>query len=102
MGLNKSLAIGPTDDFFLPSSMEFNETRESDCSADDQKTDLFQLPSINPQGVLSQILFDVCVPKNIVGWDIKPGMSLNGKQTFPSGRRHGPLNPMKFIRRSRL
>ena len=85
VGLNKSLTIGPSDDFFLPSSMEFNETRESDSSSDDQKTDLFQLPSINPHGVLSQILFDVCVPKNIEGWDIKPGMFLNWKQTFPSG-----------------
>ncbi|XP_020269377.1 uncharacterized protein LOC109844670 isoform X2 [Asparagus officinalis] len=96
---DKSLAIEPADDFFLPSSMEFSETREANSSADEQNTSSVQLPSINPHGVLSQILFDVCVPRNVEGWDIKPGMSLNRRHNFTPG---GRLNPMKFIRRSRL
>lgn len=99
----KRLASGLGDDLFTPSSMEISDTKEADSCGDEQNTDLFHLPSINHHGVLSQILFDVCVPKNIEGWDIKPGMSLNGRQTFASGgRRQGPLNPLKFIRRSRL
>ncbi|KAJ6846976.1 uncharacterized protein M6B38_284215 [Iris pallida] len=90
-------SIGPSDPFFLPSSVDFSDTRESGSLQDEQKGDLFHLPSINPHGVLSQILFDVCVPKNIEGWDIKPPVPITGKQI-----RHGPFNPFRFIRRSRL
>ncbi|KAJ6806259.1 uncharacterized protein M6B38_301730 [Iris pallida] len=100
MSSNESLnrvAIGPSN-HFLPSLVDFGETEESGSLQDEQKGDLFHLPSINPHGVLSQILFDVCVPKNIEGWDIKPAVPKNGT----SGRRHGPFNPIKFIRRSRL
>lgn len=91
----KRVATDPTDHFFLPSSMEYNENQE------EPKDELFHMPSINPQGVLSQILFDVCVPKNIEGWDIKHAASINGRQRFGSSRR-SPLNPVKCIRRSRL
>lgn len=100
MRSNESLrrvAIEPSDHFFLPSSLDFSETKESGSLQDEQKGDLFHLPSINPHGVLSQILYDVCVPKNIEGWDIKPSVPKNGKQSC-----HGPFNPIKFIRRSRL
>ncbi|KAL0917129.1 hypothetical protein M5K25_012176 [Dendrobium thyrsiflorum] len=95
---NESLmrvAVEPSDHFFLPRSNEFSDTRPA---IDEQKGELFQLPSIKPHGVLSQILFDVCVPKNIEGWDIKPMSSLNGSRDC----RHGPFNPIKYIRRSRL
>ncbi|OAY66703.1 hypothetical protein ACMD2_02144 [Ananas comosus] len=91
----KRVATDPTDHFFLPSSMEYNENQE------ESKDELFHMPSINPHGVLSQILFDVCVPKNIEGWDIKHAASVTGRQRFGSSR-HSPLNPVKCIRRSRL
>ncbi|KAK8925708.1 hypothetical protein KSP39_PZI018482 [Platanthera zijinensis] len=61
----------PTDHFSVQSSTEFSEIRSGVSPVDEQKSGLFQIPSIKPQGVLSQILFDVCVPKNIEGWDIK-------------------------------
>ncbi|KAK8952436.1 hypothetical protein KSP39_PZI003080 [Platanthera zijinensis] len=85
----------PTD-HFVQSSTEFSEIRSGVSPVDEQKSGLFQIPSIKPQGVLSQILFDVCVPKNIEGWDIKPISSLN------SAHRRRPFNPIKCIRRSRL
>ncbi|PKA50008.1 hypothetical protein AXF42_Ash017547 [Apostasia shenzhenica] len=92
----KRIAIAPSDDFFLPSPIEFGKTGD-DCASliDEQKAELFELPSIKPHGVLSQILFDVCVPKNIEGWDIKPHAS-------SSFWRHGAFNPIKCIKRSRL
>ncbi|WOL08780.1 hypothetical protein Cni_G17533 [Canna indica] len=98
----KRVAIGPNDHFYLPSSSDNSDGREGSSSQDEQKGKSFTLPSINPQGVLSQILFDVCVPKNVEGWDIKPVMSFKGKQTFGSARHDSPMNYGRFIRRSRL
>lgn len=99
----RRVAVKPSDHFFLPSSMEFSEIRPSGSLIDEQqKGELFQIPSIKPQGVLSQVLFDVCVPKNIEGWDIKPISSLNRIHTFGSSHRRGPFNPIKCIKRSRL
>ncbi|XP_073011015.1 uncharacterized protein [Typha latifolia] len=98
----RRIANGPSDHFFLPSSAEHNGTKEPAPLLDEQKGELFHLPSINPQGVLAQILYDVCVPKNVEGWDIKPAMALNARQTFASARHRGPFNPIKFLRRSRL
>ncbi|KAL6654184.1 hypothetical protein ACP70R_007649 [Stipagrostis hirtigluma subsp. patula] len=92
--------IDPTDDqFFLPSSMEYHETNEG------PKPELFNMPtvgSMNPHGVLGQVLYDVCVPKNIEGWDFKPNASMNGRQLHTALRRHGSFSPVKCVRRSRL
>ncbi|KAG1334642.1 hypothetical protein COCNU_03G007610 [Cocos nucifera] len=90
----RRVAIDPTDHFFLPSSMEY-EARE-----DEKKGESFHmqnLPSINAHGVLGQILFDVCVPKNVEGWDIKPITSLNGRQSFASTRRHALIIFTMFV-----
>ncbi|XP_008805256.1 uncharacterized protein LOC103718291 [Phoenix dactylifera] len=95
----RRVATDPTDHFFLPSSMEY-EAREDEKK--DESFHMQNVPSINAHGVLGQILFDVCVPKNVEGWDIKPVTSLNGRQSFASARRHGLFNPIKCIRRSRL
>lgn len=97
----RRVATDPSDHFFLPSSMEYEDKKDTS----QQKGELFHTqntPSINAHGVLGQILFDICVPKNIEGWDIKPSTSLNGRQTFAVARRHGLFYPMKCIRRSRL
>ncbi|TVU17489.1 hypothetical protein EJB05_33527 [Eragrostis curvula] len=91
--------IDPTDQFFLPSSMEYHESNEG------PKPELFNMPSVesmNPHGVLGQMLYDVCVPKNIEGWDLKPSSSMNGRHMHAVARHHGNFNPMKCIRRSRL
>ncbi|XP_042506676.1 uncharacterized protein LOC122083072 [Macadamia integrifolia] len=99
----RRVALGPSDHFFLPSSVEYHEGRDVGSVQDEQKEGLIHMqnpPTINAHGVLGQILFDVCVPKNIEGWDIKPPGVFNG-QPF-SSRRHSPFNPIKCIRRSRL
>ncbi|KAF0894932.1 hypothetical protein E2562_004931 [Oryza meyeriana var. granulata] len=90
----------PIDHFLLPSSMEYHES-----SNEEPKTELFNMPSvesINPHGVLGQMLYDVCVPKNVEGWDFKPSASINGRHVNSIARQHGTFNPIKCIRRSRL
>ncbi|KAF3957638.1 hypothetical protein CMV_017365 [Castanea mollissima] len=98
----QGLALGPSD-HYLPNSMEYYDGRDVGSVQDDRKEGLIHLqnlPSINAHGVLGQILFDVCVPKNVEDWDIKSSSS-NGR-LFTSTRRHTPFNPIKCIRRSRL
>ncbi|XP_010269196.1 PREDICTED: uncharacterized protein LOC104605936 isoform X1 [Nelumbo nucifera] len=100
----RRVAIGPSDHFFLPSSVDYQEGRDVGSVPDERREGLVHVqnpPRINAYGVLGQILFDVCVPKNIEGWDVKPPGPLNGKP-FSSVRRHAPFNPIRCIRRSRL
>ena len=88
--------IDPTDQFFLPSSMEYHESSEG------PKPELFNMPSVESlslNGVLGQVLYDVCVPKNVEGWDLKPSAS---SHMHTVARRHGSFNLMKCVRRSRL
>ncbi|ONK55408.1 uncharacterized protein A4U43_UnF3660 [Asparagus officinalis] len=92
----RRVAIDPSDHFFLPSSTEYHETKEGGSLVNEQRGGSFQMqgpPTVNANGVLGKILFDVCVPKNIEGWDIKP---------VASSHRNGPFNPIKCLRRSRL
>ncbi|XP_042439200.1 uncharacterized protein LOC122024611 [Zingiber officinale] len=100
----RKVIVEPNDHFTLPSPNDNFETKNGSSSSNDQTGNSFTQPSINPQGVLSQILFDSCVPKNVEGWDIKPSISSKGKkQCFGSGHlNRGPMNPMRYIRRSRL
>ncbi|XVE66866.1 hypothetical protein DITRI_Ditri08aG0114500 [Diplodiscus trichospermus] len=104
---NQSLsrvALGPSDHFFLPSSAENHNSRESGSLQDEQRERPLSLPvppSINAHSVLGQILFDACVPKNIEGWDIRFSGSVNG-QPFATARRHSPFLGIKCNRRSRL
>lgn len=58
-------------------------------------------PRIKAQGVLGQMLFDVCIPTNVEGWDITPPSSSKGLP-YPSNRRHVLFNPIRCMRRSRL
>lgn len=91
----------PIDHFLLPSSMEYHES-----SNEEPKPELFNMPSVesinNPHGVLGQMLYDVCVPKNVEGWDFKPSASINGRHINSIARQHGTFNPIKCIRRSKL
>ncbi|RCV20729.1 hypothetical protein SETIT_4G080500v2 [Setaria italica] len=98
----RRVANSPSDHFFLPSSKDHDESREPGSLIEDQRRHLSHPPSMEPKGVLGQILFDVCVPKNVEGWDIKPTVSSNGRPTFASARQLGPFNPIKYFRRSRL
>ncbi|KAK6916468.1 Protein of unknown function DUF829, TMEM53 [Dillenia turbinata] len=94
------VAISPSDHFFLPSSTNY----QSGTSQDEQKERSLHStspPRICPNSVLGQILFDVCIPKNVEGWDIKFGGSVNG-QPVSSARRYSPANGIKGVPRSRL
>ncbi|GJX01831.1 putative alpha/beta hydrolase, partial [Tanacetum coccineum] len=99
----RRVAVGPNDHFFLPSSAEYQSSKESGSLQDEQKERravlLASPPSLNPHSVLGQVLFDVCVPKNIEGWDIK----FDNRKPFGSpSRKHSSLNALKRMRRSRL
>ncbi|PON79310.1 Alpha/Beta hydrolase fold containing protein [Trema orientale] len=82
------------------------EGRDVGSMQDERRQEgLIHLPnpptSINAHGVLGQILFDVCIPKNVEGWDIRSSDSLN-RCSFTSTWRRNPFNPIKCIRHSRL
>lgn len=98
----RRVAVGPNDHFFLPSSAEYQSSKESGSLQDEQKERkavlLASPPSLNPHSVLGQVLFDVCVPKNIEGWDIK----FDNRKPFGSTSKGSSLNPLKRMRRSRL
>nr|KJB14565.1 hypothetical protein B456_002G131500 [Gossypium raimondii] len=103
---NKSFQGTPlvqSSNFLLPSLIEYYEGRDLGSVQDEQKEGLIHLahpPSINLHGVLGQILFDACVPKNVEGWDLKSSDS-SSKHPYTS-RRNSHFNPIKCIRRSRL
>ncbi|PSS31414.1 Protein translocase subunit SecA like [Actinidia chinensis var. chinensis] len=98
------VALELNDHFFLPTSVEYHEDRVVGSVQDEHKEGLFHLPnppSINAHGVLGQILFDACVPKNVEGWDVRLSPSVH-RPPFASSRRHSNFNPIKCILRSRL
>ncbi|KAD0598572.1 hypothetical protein E3N88_43999 [Mikania micrantha] len=74
----RRVATGPNDHFFLPSSAEYETTKETTVH-------LASPPGLNPHSVLGQVLFDVCVPRNIEGWDIK----FENRKPFASPGRSG-------------
>ncbi|XP_026662511.1 uncharacterized protein LOC103712536 [Phoenix dactylifera] len=95
-------ANDPGDQFLLPSPTEPNETKGAISLLNKKKVELFHFLSIHLHGILGQILYDVCVPKNIEGWDIKPVLSIDGRQMHASACRHNSFNPIRYIRRCRL
>lgn len=100
----RGTSLVPSDHFLLPSSLEYYDGRDVQPLQGEHKEGLIHLPNppnINAYGVLGQILFDVCVPKNVEGWDIRSSGSLNGRCNNSTWR-HAPFNPIKCIRRSRL
>uniref|UniRef100_A0A2P2IP63 Uncharacterized protein n=1 Tax=Rhizophora mucronata TaxID=61149 RepID=A0A2P2IP63_RHIMU len=101
----RRVAVGPGDHFFLPSSAVYHNSKESEPLQDEGKERSIYLskpPSISAHSsVLGQLLFDVCVPKNVEGWDIRFTGSVNGR-ALASGRRHPPSQAIRCIRRSRL
>ncbi|KAG0469680.1 hypothetical protein HPP92_016380 [Vanilla planifolia] len=93
--------MSPADGFFLPTSTECKETKCVSL-ANDYMGDLFGLSSIKPIRSPSWAHFDLCSPKNVDGWDMKPTSSLNKTSVFSSTGRHGPFSSVKCIKRSRL
>ena len=101
----RRVAVEPGDHFFVPSSAEYYNSRESGPLQDETKERSIYLPnppSISAHSVLGQILFDACVPKNVEGWDIRFSGTLNGQPIASAHRRHSPFHGIKLTRRSRL
>ncbi|GAB4852115.1 hypothetical protein Ancab_016305 [Ancistrocladus abbreviatus] len=99
----RKFSVESGDHFLAPSSVEWHEGRAVSSVQGDHKEGLIHLPSppsINGYGVLGQILFDVCVPKSVEGWDIMPSSSSGGLPFPPTKRSH--FYPIKCICRSRL
>ncbi|KAA8537736.1 hypothetical protein F0562_027274 [Nyssa sinensis] len=97
------VALELNDHFLVPSSAEYDGGRDVGSVPDERKEDFIHLsspPSINAHGVLGQILFDVCVPKNVEDWDMRSSHFSN-LPPFASTRRHSSFNPIKCILRSR-
>ncbi|KAL7118939.1 hypothetical protein ACP275_02G032300 [Erythranthe tilingii] len=100
----RRISFGQDDDhFFLPSSSDYRNSRDFEPTQlqQDPKERLphRSSPCLSANSVLGQALFDVCIPKNIEGWDIKFSGSLNG-EPFGSIRRRSTFSGMK--QRSRL
>ncbi|KAL2468387.1 hypothetical protein Fot_49963 [Forsythia ovata] len=97
----RRVAVGPNDHFFLPSSAGYENSRDFGSVPEERKerSPNRSNPCMSAHSVLGQVLFDVCVPKNVEGWDIKFAGSLNAKP-FASVRRRLPFNATK--QRSRL
>lgn len=98
----RRVATGPNDHFFLPSSAEYqqngNETRSGSLQDEQNERRTVHLsspPGLSPHSVLGKVLFDVCVPKNVEGWDVKFDIS-------SARKRSSSLNALKRMRRSRL
>lgn len=98
----RRVAVGPNDHFFLPSSSEYQNSRECGSTQPEPRDRLPHRSSptcMSANSVLGQALFDACVPKNVEGWDIKFSGSLNG-EPFASVRKRSPVRGIKH--RSRL
>ncbi|KAJ4790661.1 Transmembrane protein 53 [Rhynchospora pubera] len=103
--LNKSLTrapIDPVNQYSLPSSMEYEENQG------ETKPDLLPTQSehnFKLSGVLGQVLFDVCDPKDVEGWDLNLSLPIDGRNSHMLANlssNYTSLNPIKCIRRSRL
>lgn len=98
----QGFVLAPSESLF-PSSVEYYDGKGVGSIEDERKGSFIHLPSrpsINANGVLGQILFDVCVPKNVEDWDVRSNSKNAG--LLAGTRRHAPFNPIKCIRRSRL
>ncbi|MCH83917.1 hypothetical protein A2U01_0004746 [Trifolium medium] len=98
----QGFTVAPSENL-SPSSMEYYDGKDVGSVTDERKGSFIHLPSrpsINANGVLGQILFDVCVPKTVEDWDVRSNSKNAG--LLSGTRRHAPFNPIKCIRRSRL
>lgn len=90
---------------FSSSSTEYWEGTHVGSLRDEGEEALIHLgtpPHVSAHGVLGQVLFDACVPKNVEGWELtRPQGYLIGSP-FTNAPKHKPFNPIKRIWRSRL
>ncbi|KAJ8763439.1 hypothetical protein K2173_002322 [Erythroxylum novogranatense] len=100
----RRVAVGPGDHFFVPSSAEYHSRCSEPLQDEGKERSVYvqKPPSMSAHSsVLGQMLFDVCVPRNVEGWDIRFTGSLNG-QPVASAHSRLPFHGIKCIRRSRL
>ncbi|KAL3621166.1 hypothetical protein CASFOL_036078 [Castilleja foliolosa] len=98
----RRVAVGPNDHFFLPSSSHYQNSNEFGSIQQERKERSplrSSPPCLSANSVLGQALFDVCVPKNVEGWDIKFSGSLNG-EPFASVRKRSHFSGI--MHKSRL
>ncbi|CAI8599217.1 unnamed protein product [Vicia faba] len=98
----QGFVVAPSENL-SPGSLEYYDGKDVGSVSDERKGSFIHLPSrpsINANGVLGQILFDVCVPKTVEDWDVRSNLKNAG--LLSGTRRHIPFNPIKCIRRSRL
>lgn len=97
-------ALAPNDHLLFSSAMDGFDYRIIESMRDEHMEGVMRLsnsPSTIPHGVLGQILYDACVPKNVEDWDIGSSSSSKGVLREHT-RRHTSFNPIKLMRRSRL
>ncbi|KAG6591366.1 hypothetical protein SDJN02_13057, partial [Cucurbita argyrosperma subsp. argyrosperma] len=97
-------ALAPSDHLYFSSIVDGFDYRGIGSMHDKHMEGVLQLPnslSTIPHGVLGQILYDVCVPKNVEDWDIGSSSSSNNVLRAQT-RRRTSFNPIKLMRRSRL
>ncbi|XP_047316373.1 uncharacterized protein LOC124920027 [Impatiens glandulifera] len=100
----RRVALGSKDHFVVPTSVEYHDGKAVGSVEDGERGGFIQLtnlPRINAHGVLGQILYDVCVPKNVEDWDVKDSSNFS-MAPFPNLSRRIYMNPIKCIRKSRL
>ncbi|XP_022982259.1 uncharacterized protein LOC111481139 isoform X1 [Cucurbita maxima] len=97
-------ALAPSNHLFFSSMIDGCDYRGIGSMHDEDMEGVIRLsnsPRTIPHGANGQILYDVCVPKNVEDWDIESSSSSNGVLRAHT-RRHTSFNPIKLMRRSRL
>ena len=97
-------ALAPSNHLFFSSMIDGFDYRGIGSKHDEDMEGAMRLsnsPRTVPRGANGQILYDVCVPKNVEDWDIESSSSSNGVLRAHT-RRHTSFNPIKLMRRSRL
>ncbi|KAK4803177.1 hypothetical protein SAY86_001380 [Trapa natans] len=100
----RRITSAPGDQFFFSNSMydSGSPAEMGKGEASSSNINLLQSPpTISANSLLGQMLYDVCVPKNVEGWDMKFTGSLNC-QPHDFSRKLSPSGSSKSIRRSRL
>lgn len=89
---SKRMARGLNQQLMVPRSMAYDQVREMGSVQDEEDEEGFILGSMmnSGDGIVGEIMFDVCVPKNVEYWDLR------------SFGRHSNFNSIKCIRRSKM
>lgn len=100
----KRISSVPSDQFWFPSSMHDSGSPVESGHREGSSSSMNLLqspPTISANSILGQIFYDVCVPKNVEGGDIKFSGSLNG-EPYVSSQKLLPSRSHRPIRQSRL